>query len=358
MLIILDNSLTHCNFRDLSDLRILERILLSGYDGIHYVLADKRETIAHLEKISGLSAFSTNYIQSIKNNFATEAGLIKENLPKIIINYSHPPINFQATSDEFNIHLHYFKNNDIHRTLILCENLTDTEIYELAAHAYKHHNKIPWRISIDKDMGGGSQTFNKFRMVTVNPIRPVLCILDSDKKSPKSDTGSTAKTCQKVANREGKNSVNKLLILQARELENAIPKNIYRETHKDHQNFNFIINSADSYFMHADLKKPIFAQWLWTCDRSKPEFNFWKHLVDTNETHTQTICTNTCSNTQNTCTCIIFPEFGEDAALIVLGWLKDNVTSGCTKHISANSDWLIIGKTIVEWGCARKRTTS
>ena len=109
----------------------------------------------------------------------------------------------------------------------MCENLQDTEFYKIIAETFCKWKRLNIKPKFEPSLGGGNTISTVYENIQNKKKRLCLCIVDSDKLSPNSSLGSTARN---IKQKDDNTSVTTLLyILPVRELENLIPLSILSE---------------------------------------------------------------------------------------------------------------------------------
>lgn len=119
------------------------------------------------------------------------------------------------------------EKRDLEQSLLICENLSDCDFYiSLVKEIYKE-KKSDISISLHKLQCAGSQAEQTIiNEVEKGIIRPIACIMDSDKKRESDSFGPSAKSALRaLAVCKNINAIS-VHVLSVREKENVIPPNI------------------------------------------------------------------------------------------------------------------------------------
>jgi hypothetical protein len=95
---------------------------------------------------------------------------------------------------------HYFHDSAlIQKTFFLTENLSDATFYRRVAKIYLRWKKLKGiKIIFQPQLGGGATTARTYQLIQDRQEHFCLCFLDSDKKSPNSPLGETAKAVKRI----------------------------------------------------------------------------------------------------------------------------------------------------------------
>lgn len=136
------------------------------------------------------------------------------------------------SNDKLRVSPHFFNDSQsVQKTTIVCENSTDADFYRIVALYYSKSISPQFRCNLlfDAVNGGGGTTKSIFdRKIAEKTI--TLCILDNDKKHPKSSRGSTCK----AFGDKSYQGTGKIKIIDAHEVESLIPLETIEEVIKKH----------------------------------------------------------------------------------------------------------------------------
>lgn len=173
------------------------------------------------------------------------------------------------------------RTQNIQPTSLLCENQSDTNVYNMMGYYYIKKMKIDnvFRIKCDPKSGGGDTTHQTFEQIYCAYDNYCLCFLDSDKKTPKHDVGQTAKKVLKIANAEDVNLRCKVYVLSnALELENILPSQFYSKIYGDNENLitNQFKKKEKTAIRYFDFKKGIHCKSIQANDEKA---QYWKKVL-------------------------------------------------------------------------------
>lgn len=125
----------------------------------------------------------------------------------------------------------FLDSSNFQRCILLGENGNDVMIYAKIADYYRTYNNLNFSLSYKSQTGGGSTTVKEYETIYNNKEEFCFCILDSDKRTPTTAIGDTAKAVRKFHNSldSGINYKCHYHILDVLELENILPLNFYKK---------------------------------------------------------------------------------------------------------------------------------
>ncbi|EHJ14461.1 MULTISPECIES: hypothetical protein [Crocosphaera] len=207
----------------------LENLALARREGKHSIIADLN-TLKIIAKCSDLSKNAKISYKKILN----DRPKFKAYLSHVsrYIEIIHPcnvnKIDSNSGKDIIKLPYTFFNDSEtIQKSILLCENLQDTEFYKIIAETFCKWKRLNIKPKFEPSLGGGNTISTVYENIQNKKKRLCLCIVDSDKLSPNSSLGSTARN---IKQKDDNTSVTTLLyILPVRELENLIPLSILSE---------------------------------------------------------------------------------------------------------------------------------
>lgn len=209
------------------------------------------------------------------NNYSKSFNLtnLKEKF-NVIINVTYPKDEYLYYSELLNkveireiSYLEFIDSSSIQKTILLGENLSDIDIYNIFVDYYKAKNNLETFINMYEKRGGGGNTVkNEYANIYERKENFCLSILDSDKKFPKqSKFGDTAQFVVDYHNNQVLSNNHNLKqnyhVLNVLELENLLPKNFYinKYTDKSHifEKIDQLLNIENNFRKYFDFKKGI-----------------------------------------------------------------------------------------------------
>lgn len=119
------------------------------------------------------------------------------------------------------------EKTDLEQSLLICENLSDCDFYISLVNEIYEEKKSAIAISLHKLQCAGSQAIQTIsNELEEGIVRPIACIMDSDKKREGDSFGTSAKSALRaLAAGKNMNAIS-VHVLSVREKENVIPPNL------------------------------------------------------------------------------------------------------------------------------------
>lgn len=206
----------------------IQNILCSFREGKHIVIAEE----SFLKEIAAKTSLGTrtcntaqNILQKIRDLF-----LLKRSTTyycKVDMSSSSTGIIRDNPSENcFVVGYRFFNDSaKTQLTKLLCEDINDYKIYKIIAEHFKFTQKIRGvNINFEVLNGGGASTKNNFEQIKTSE-RFCFCLLDTDKKHPKSKIGSTAGKFNAASD----SASCKHYTIGSHEVESLIPMGIIKE---------------------------------------------------------------------------------------------------------------------------------
>lgn len=140
-------------------------------------------------------------------------------------------------------------------TILLTENIMDSRFFD---HLFRYYKK---KVGIKQCsssyypvMGGGATTCKALEYEASEPKHFCLAIVDSDKRWPNCEIGSTAKDVMSVIKRHIPINCKAYVMKRVREIENLIPFHILKEHTSYKQEYGLLLDNAHDA-EHYDIKK-------------------------------------------------------------------------------------------------------
>ncbi|MGK7933278.1 MAG: hypothetical protein AB4041_17860 [Microcystaceae cyanobacterium] len=352
----------------------LENLALTMREGKHLVVAETRTLKAILNhptfKELGLNS-QRIYLELFNNNdnYGTYLSYVSLYIEVIEPCLSPQKIEPKKQNDKtiIQVPVSFFQDSEmIQKTILLCENQEDTKFYEIIGRVYRTWMKFNIiNFAFTPQGGGGSTIASEYESIQSRKSRFCLCIVDSDKLSPNSSEGKTAKG---LLDKHDANSVTtELYLLKVREAENLIPYEILlqllsRDKNKNSQyqtlsGIQAIENSEIR--LYVDIKEGTRLQTLFQSNDQNFK-SFWQNQLTPinnigNSISLSCLRNWQCQNTAN-CNCEVMPSFGKN---ILSETLKEFDPSQISiKEILAIikndqlllSEWDNIGQQLINWG--------
>ncbi|WP_198648422.1 hypothetical protein [Cyanothece sp. BG0011] len=339
----------------------LENLATARREGKHSIIADLN-TLKIITKCSDLSKNAKNVYNRILNDRSKfKAYLYHVSKYIEIINPCEVnKINSHSGKDIIQLPYTFFNDSEtIQKSILLCENLQDTNFYKIIGKTFCKWNNINIKLNFESRLGGGNTIATVYDNIQNKKKRFCICIVDSDKLSPESSLGSTAK---KVKQKDDNASlITQLYILPVRELENLIPLLILSElisNNKDRENaFKQLEEIENSSVIEIrqflDIKEG--TQLKKIVKETISVKNFWNDKLDKYINNIDEWCYKnwSCTNEQS-CNCKISLGFGENILENTITYLNTQSPSKITSMVedSLRSEWENIGQFMLNWGFA------
>jgi len=245
-------------------------------------------------------------------------------------------------------------------TVLLVENHDDILFYQRIVTTYRSWNNLgDVQIKYDDRSGGGQTTDKVFKKIQSSKEKFCLCLLDSDKKTPNSGLGTTAKNVLKINDQN--QPLCDALALNVREIENLIPTSIYKEVFENDSNkrdaINFLETLDNSHLSDArsylDIKKGL------TLERvlkEKPQTAFRKYWLNfakkfCKNLSTECLANEACSKKVPECHCFITLGLGDN----IIKKVEEAYSNRDISHLISEDlkpEYERIGSAITSWCCA------
>lgn len=278
MLIYLDASLNEYiqskGTLDYKEINAIENIFISHKNRNHLVIAG-RKCLETLMRLDGISTLTKRQIEIIDHDITTLLGVSNNVSTKIVVKPSNTSFmrnSVSAKSDIldsyryentiFEVPLIQFSNPELlEKTRLVAEHLDDCYFYEFIGNEFSELKTFPFRISFDRQHGGGNDTYRIFEEKILNQ-NIVFSLVDSDKRDNKAELGTTAKQVLEKYEQHKGTSIIGCEILPVHEKENLFPSIIYEHFGNNPrknalEQLKILENSDVSclYFPYIDIKK-------------------------------------------------------------------------------------------------------
>lgn len=350
MLFILSDELivdrTHNKYNNI--MRAVKKIATSVFESKHllsgsiHVLTYFRDYFNTDEDLYCLFNFLVN------NYYSTSYDFIKRRVEVVIDitidkRYENGYEIYQSKIDD------YQDTSFCQRTILIGEDLNDCIIYEIILRRYIKEKELNINYQFEFENGGG-QNCCKVIEKNIRDKKIFLSILDTDRKYPKADIGSTLKSCKKFFKLN--NAKFTIIELDVHEIENLLPFNLMDNEDCDgelklkKEKFDLLRKNGPELLQFFDIKHGIkkqdikgdeeyknFAQKCCECDNSITNFEeYYNNLEDDNYIYLPL--------------CRIFKKIrqqleNDNTQLILLDFQKQ--------------EWEKLGKNLLEFGCARNK---
>lgn len=404
MLLVLDDSLAKAlNGTDellkKPVLSALENIALVRREGKHWIFAKPQTLITFKKCLELCERTRSVYSELLDDDPGYPPPVIRR--VEVTALDTGPSSRMDGKCKVIRIPARYFGDSKlIQETVLLAENLLDTDFYLKVAETYLVWKKLNRHIKIrcERLPGGGDTTFNLYKSIleALPGKRFCLCILDSDKESPHCPMGGTAKKIEEGVEKmeEGNKPFGEHLVIGVRDIENLIPTVWYSQVSEKSDRMRcveFLEKLESSAIAEArkyvDLKEgltgekilqaktiQVLQDWLkWlkqlqgssTTVINQNQQSLKTEVVNrlteleklTGATIFETTCikAESCQEKQNKklCQCIITTGLGDKILAVVVNLLETMTAQQIAKEVdeSLKPEWEKIGELVTAWCC-------
>ncbi|MEP0871143.1 hypothetical protein NDA01_15140 [Trichocoleus desertorum AS-A10] len=229
MLLVLDPSLISGINQNLNVVDALDLIADARRLGKHMVFG-QREVIKFLVNCEQLSMRARSVYRKLYEDLpTTKEYLNRINLSVEIVFEDTLEVLETEKSKVIRASFKYFTDFSIlDKTILLAEDHDDILLYHRIVNAYlKWNNWSGVSIKFDARSGGGRNTDKAFNIIQGSKERFCLCLLDSDRETPKSSVGDTAASVLKINDKN--QPLCDAIAIGVRAVENLVPTSIYRK---------------------------------------------------------------------------------------------------------------------------------
>jgi|GEM_PF-1145448 len=373
MLIKIDSSVVNNEDQSLwvdETVEALEILAIARREGKHSIIGDRKT----LKKISECTRLSERARQTYNKLYEKSAQFrqFQSAVTRYIevVNSCYEPqldLNTCPGKEIIKVSPRFFSDSSLaQKTILLCENNFDANLYEKIANVYLVWKKIKVVIACDGRGGGGNTITDQFINIQKTKKNICLCIVDSDRIAPNGKLGTTAK---RINSEHNENCIiTKILILDLHEIENLIPNSILSELcleNVERQESLKILtaiqgSSAKDVRGFLDIKNGTMLNKI--VNISNPvEKEYWKARLSEipgvstridSWCHTNWHCsiTEKCSTTEK-CNCRISLGFGERILEQVVNYLDKKNPPEIAKIVDeeVRLEWEKVGQVILNW---------
>lgn len=339
----------------------IQNVLCAHREGKHIVISDEN-LLKELASRASLGSRNCNTAQTILQRIR-ELMPLKNKMQyycKVDMSSPHSDI-IQSNSDEnyFIVGCNFFNDSSkTQLTKLLCEDINDYKIYKIIADQFKFSKKIKdININFEVVNGGGTRIKNNFEQIKITG-RFCFCLLDNDKKHPKSKIGSTA---GKFSDSDNIGSC-KYFIINSHEVESLIPMGIIKESILQkgldnsylfsYDQLNALVDYAPEVKIYFDHKLGITVNEAKKLDE-KYHDKFWEMPLLKASNFKRSKCINEMACECKT-ECLAVPGFSArllDVGADILSTMNKARLDGLISPI-LREEWNVIGEKLFSWGCA------
>ena len=256
MLIRLSSAFDRMDYDNLEPFAgIIENLIYCHRQGNHVFFPGQRVLEWIIDQHNIFSQSQRSSALEIKESAPFYQGIIKDAAFVVLIVPAGAPLVAERENDFALLHINRFSNSTVlERGKILVENAeTDGAFFRALCECLARSAGFARVPSIEFMHGGGSTIGPEYERVA-NGNRPVVCIVDSDRCSPKAPLGDTAEAIRKIQGTE----VNPLAtswVLDVREAENFIPLEVTRDLYLNNPHVQNVITKLECFKTHDEKSK-------------------------------------------------------------------------------------------------------
>ncbi|MBK8073665.1 MAG: hypothetical protein IPK34_17330 [Ramlibacter sp.] len=174
--------------------------------------------------------------------------------------------------------IHHFSNVALTPSCVVAENIRDANALEICAnHFHMENGAKGLRVSLVKEGSGGPEVVTAMKQKITDKRQFVLSVTDTDKSNPASPECPTSSKCSSLSKMG--NWVAEHVSVHGREIENALPQNLFRDSEENSD--AWIDNSSSWDFLeHRVFPEDDVANWV---DLKKGTFLVRTSAVNTDE---------------------------------------------------------------------------
>lgn len=342
----------------------LQNIAIGRREGKH-LLFGSREVMGALAKCERISEPARRIFLKIHSHLPQIMAYVRLLKVRVRVMGDGTPLGKrrEGSADVILVPLEMFSDSLlVQKVVLLCENQEDTRFYRKIAEAYSAwYNLGTLALAYEPRGGGGATTAKEYSEIQNGRNRMCICIVDSDKKSPSSPLGSTAKA---VADADDSGvPICDVAIINVRELENLIPTGILDDLSRSNLLRGRMVEFIDmieqsgkeDIRFYVDMKNGLKMKTVYRSNSADPFRAYWLAriaLLKHNLHHISPDCFSRCLDCDE-CKSIVCSGFGPS----ILGEATEEFNKmsarGFTRKIGeiVKEEWEIIGAKIVSWCC-------
>lgn len=344
---------------DLSGIELLAQARREG----HHVLTGRKGIFEHLSKEPALSEGARKILARSGRRQVQKGDLLKNAVWRMKVSRDRGPL-LEDVDGVSVITLrasHFRRLSAASAAVILGENVRDARLMLEMARVYASSKRMPEvKLRCRLAGGGGTTTADSFRGYR-EESRLCLCVVDSDRKAPEGEMGTTA--VEVLGEVEADSPWAAVVILECREAENTLPTEIVAKAVRDnHQHMQRVpmlskldrsvagvfVRSYCNLKRGTQLKNVLSfddaarASWLRTIPL----------LTSLEEVNIECVNSVICLNPDN-CDCWIMRGFGRDLLKCSLQALHEMTTRQIDQVLcdATRPHWLSTGAIVFSWAC-------
>lgn len=223
----------------------VENLILAFAEGWHVVVMPRQAAAT----LADHDMLSLRQRQIVRFEILAKASTLYGEISSATLRICIVPDDVPESKNDANIYLHLSRfalAEASHRARLLVEdNQSDKAFIELLLDAYASNERFNRPRQLEYLNGGGGSTAKQFKDA-FSEIRPLVCVVDSDRDHAEGVLGSTARAVAAVGECSGSGMV-RSLVWPAREIENLIPISFLFEVYKSDPEVKSVLSRYHSF---------------------------------------------------------------------------------------------------------------
>ncbi|MBE9143674.1 hypothetical protein [Planktothrix mougeotii] len=342
----------------------LENLANAVREGKHLVISD-RKTLKIITQCQDLSKTTRAIYTILYNKFSELRSYLSVVTRYIeITDLLEPALSSLSDQEVIQVPLKFFENTQsIQKTILLCENSSDTSFYQTIARVYLIWKNANIKLEYEPRGGGGNTIDTEYDNIQKTTKYFCLCILDSDRIAPEGKLGSTAAQIDQNKNQSSQFFRTKVLILDVHEIENLIPNSILlgicsgdkqrEDALKRIQKLQEIRGDQIKHFL--DIKEGTLMYKIFDSTNSKDKLFWESHVLEINRIlkciDDDCLADWKCNKTKSNCQCQISLGFGKNTLDNTIKYLEKIEPHKIAKEFNNDMkpEWEKIGQVVVDF---------
>lgn len=342
----------------------LENLANAVREGKHLVISD-RETLKIITQCQDLSKTTRAIYTMLYNKFSELRSYLSVVTRYIeITDLLEPALSSLSDQEVIQVPLKFFENTQsIQKTILLCENSSDTSFYQTIARVYLIWKNANIKLEYEPRGGGGNTIDTEYDNIQKTTKYFCLCILDSDRIAPEGKLGSTAAQIDQNKNQSSQFFRTKVLILDVHEIENLIPNSILlgicsgdkqrEEALKRIEKLQQIRGNQIKHFL--DIKEGTLMYKIFDSTNPKDKLFWESHVLEINRIlkciDDDCLADWKCNKTKSNCQCQISLGFGKNTLDNTIKYLEKIEPHKIAKEFNNDikPEWEKIGQVVVDF---------
>ncbi|MFO0761480.1 MAG: hypothetical protein U0359_33685 [Byssovorax sp.] len=338
--------------------------LLRAHHGLKHVVSLRRDDARTLRRLSSrLSEPARGALDSITGKLSEIDGL-RKTIPwhmEVGIGPSFDgSVATRADRRVIRADLHHFSDFErLGRTILLGENLTDAELYDVMGRAFMAHRGFRHRLAFERRGGGGSTLAAAF-LEAAKDGRILLAVADSDRTHPQAGVGGTAQGLDLGPMPAFQRSQ----VLHVRSAENLLAFEVYEEALGPHRETpslperlmaldRLVPRTVCDWRSYANLKHGLRLAEIQRMDHGAGEGSFWTEVGRCGQ-RDRCASKSPCRN-EAECTCFVIDALGPRALDRAVAWMRSQPPARLANLLDFAHDTILtdLCSQIVAWGIAQ-----